>query len=170
MSLQKHLCQYSWKTSSLQEEFRYGELWYRVSSGVQTETRRILFLGSCVLMALGRSLLGQEFEEKWWSYPCSKVCRHSWETRFPLAVFVYVVLWHRISSGHRWRPEDSCSRQPLCSCVLRVPGGFSEQQWWSDLHSQACLHSWGAQSLLALFGYGALWQRICYRQRQNLEG
>jgi hypothetical protein len=26
-----------------------------------------LFLGSCVLMALGGSLLGQEFEQKWWS-------------------------------------------------------------------------------------------------------
>jgi hypothetical protein len=36
------LCQYSWETHSLWEDIRYGELWYRVSSGVQTETRRIL--------------------------------------------------------------------------------------------------------------------------------
>ncbi|GAB1289437.1 Mitochondrial-processing peptidase subunit beta [Apodemus speciosus] len=27
-----------------------------------------LFFGSCVLMVLGGSLLGQEFEQKWWSY------------------------------------------------------------------------------------------------------
>ncbi|EDL35653.1 mCG148215 [Mus musculus] len=38
------------------------------------------FLGSCVLMALGGSLLGQEFEQKWWSHLCSQVCQHSWET------------------------------------------------------------------------------------------
>jgi hypothetical protein len=30
-----------------------------------------LILISCVLRALGRSLLGQEFEQKWWSYLCS---------------------------------------------------------------------------------------------------
>jgi hypothetical protein len=39
----KPVGQYSWETSSLWEEFRCGELWYRVSSGVQKETRRILF-------------------------------------------------------------------------------------------------------------------------------
>ena len=83
-----------------------------------------LFFGFCVLMVLCRSLLGQEFEQKWWSYLCSQVCRHSWETSSLLAVFVYVALWHRISSGHRWRLEGSCARQPLDSCVLRVPGGF----------------------------------------------
>jgi hypothetical protein len=38
----KSLCQYSWETSCLWEEFGYGELWHRVSSGVQTETSRIL--------------------------------------------------------------------------------------------------------------------------------
>ena len=38
----KPVCQYSWETCSLWEEFRYGELWYRMSSGAQTETRRIL--------------------------------------------------------------------------------------------------------------------------------
>ena len=42
-----------------------------------------LFLGSCVLMALSGSLLGQEFEQKWWSYLCSQVCLHSWETSSP---------------------------------------------------------------------------------------
>jgi hypothetical protein len=38
----KPVCQYSREISSLLEEFAYGELWYRVSSGVQTETRKIL--------------------------------------------------------------------------------------------------------------------------------
>ena len=32
-----------------------------------------LFLGSCVLMALGGSLFGQ----KWWSYLCSQVCQYT---------------------------------------------------------------------------------------------
>ncbi|XP_031202872.1 rano class II histocompatibility antigen, D-1 beta chain-like [Mastomys coucha] len=33
----KPMCQYSWETSSLQDEIEYGELWHRVSSGVQME-------------------------------------------------------------------------------------------------------------------------------------
>jgi hypothetical protein len=99
------VCEYSWETSSLREKFRYGELWYSITSEVQPETRRILspvdpwFLCSD---GSGGSLLGQEFEEKWWYYQCSKVCRHSWETSSLLVVFVYVALWHRISFGHRW--------------------------------------------------------------------
>ena len=39
----KPVCQYSWETSSLLEEFGYREMWYRVSFRVQTETWRILF-------------------------------------------------------------------------------------------------------------------------------
>jgi hypothetical protein len=81
-----------------------------------------LILGSCVLMALWVPLLG-EFEEKWWSYLCFKVCRHSWGTSSPGLICV-CTLWHRISSGHRQRPKDSYPRLPLSSCVLRVPGGF----------------------------------------------
>ena len=57
-----------------------------------------LFLGSCVLMALGRSLLGQKFEYKWWFYLCSQVCWLSWETSSLPAVFGYGALWHMISS------------------------------------------------------------------------
>ena len=60
-----------------------------------------LFLGSCVLMALGGSLLGQEFEQKWWSYLCSQVCQHSWETSSLQKEFGNGQLWHRISSGRR---------------------------------------------------------------------
>ena len=107
----KPVCRESWETSSFWEEFRYGELGYRQKPEGSCPW---LILGSCVLMALGGSLLGQEFEEKWWSYLCSQVCWHSWETSSLLAVFVYVVLWHRISSGHRWKPKDFCARQPLC--------------------------------------------------------
>ena len=58
----------------------------------QMETRRILspaipwFLCSD---GSGRSLLGQEFEQKWWSYLCSQVCQHSWETGSLTVVFGY---------------------------------------------------------------------------------
>ena len=38
----KLLCQYSWEISSLWEKFGHEELWYRVSSGLQTEIRWIL--------------------------------------------------------------------------------------------------------------------------------
>ena len=38
----KPMCQHSWETSFPWEEFGYGELWHRVSSGVQMETWRIL--------------------------------------------------------------------------------------------------------------------------------
>ena len=83
-----------------------------------------LFLGFCVLMALDRFLLGQEFEQKWWSYLYSQICPHSWETSSIPAVFGYGALWHRISSGCQWRVEFSCPRQPLGSCVLKVLGRF----------------------------------------------
>ena len=81
-----------------------------------------LFLGSFVLMSLGGSLLSQEFEQKWWSYLCSQVCRHSWETSSFPVVFGYGKLWDRVSSGCRWKPEVSCPRLLLSSCVLSVPG------------------------------------------------
>lgn len=40
-----------------------------------------------------------------------------------LEVFVYEKLWHRISSGYRWKPDESCLRLLLNSCILRAPGG-----------------------------------------------
>ena len=60
----------------LGDQFSPGGIWVwravaQVNSRVQTETGRTLswlFLSSCVLMALGRSLLGQEFDHKPWSY------------------------------------------------------------------------------------------------------
>ena len=90
-----------------------------------------LILGSCVLMALSRSLLGQEFEENWWSYLCLQVFRHSWEIISFLAVFVYVVLWPTISSGHRGEIRRLLFQAatgllcPMCSCL-----GSSEPEQW----------------------------------------
>jgi hypothetical protein len=40
-----------------------------------------------------------------------------------LAVFQYGVLWHRISSGCRWKLAGSCPKLLLHSWVLRSPGG-----------------------------------------------
>jgi hypothetical protein len=62
-----------------------------------------MLLGSCVLMTLGRFLLGQEFEQMWWFYLCSQVCQHSWETiSFPVVfryglVFSYCFCTFRLS-------------------------------------------------------------------------
>jgi hypothetical protein len=63
-------------------------------------------------------------QELVWSYLCLQVCRHSSETSSLLVVFMYVTLWHRISSGHRQKLEDSCPRKCLGSYVLRVLDRF----------------------------------------------
>jgi hypothetical protein len=46
-----------------------------------------LFLDSCVLRALGKLLLGQEFELKWWFHLYTQVCQHAWETSSLLVGF-----------------------------------------------------------------------------------
>jgi hypothetical protein len=74
----------------------------------------------CPLVPVSEWLLGQEFEQKWWSYLCSQVSQHSWETNSLWTVFGYGVLWHRISSRCRWKP-GFCPRLLLSSCVLRLP-------------------------------------------------
>lgn len=76
-----------------------------------------------VLIALGRSFLGQEFEQKWWSYLWLQVCWYSWETTSFLDVFGYGELWHMVSSWRRQKPEGTCPRLLLSSCVLRSLGG-----------------------------------------------
>jgi hypothetical protein len=167
----KPVCQYFWENSSLQEEFEYGELWHRVSSRQKLEgSCPWIFLGSCVLMALSNSLLGQEFEQKWWS--------HSWETSFLPMVFEYGALWHRTSFRHCGPGSAPCAdrnqKDPVPRCfsvpVSRgLPAGPSEQTWWSYLYSQVCSHFWGNSSILGLFGYGALWHRISSRCRWKLE-
>lgn len=52
----------------------------------------------CALMGLGGSLLGQKFEQKWWSYLFSQMCQHSWETSSLWSLFGYGPVWHRFSS------------------------------------------------------------------------
>ena len=93
----KPVCQYSWETSSLRESRGTGS-----APGCRQKPQVScpqLILDSCVLMVLGGSLLTQEFEKKLWSYLCSLMCWHSWETLSLLAVFGHGSMWHRISSG-----------------------------------------------------------------------
>ena len=75
----------------------------------------------CPLVPVSEWLLGQEFEQKWWSYLCSQVSQHSWETRSLLTVFGYGAPWHRSSSGCGLKPEGFCPRLLLGSHVLRAP-------------------------------------------------
>lgn len=69
-------------------------------------------------------------------------------------------LWAQTETGRLLSQEGSYPRPPLGSCALRV---------LPALTVLSTLHSWEAHSLLALFGYGSLWQRICYRWRGKLE-
>jgi hypothetical protein len=116
----KPVCQYSWETNSLCEERCYGTgsalgcRWKLEGSCSK------LFLGSSFLMALGVFLLGQEFEQKCWSYLCSPVCWHSLETSSLLLVCGYGELWHRISSRCRMNLEGSCPWLQVDSSVLRA--------------------------------------------------
>jgi hypothetical protein len=48
-----------------------------------------LFYDFFVLMALKNSLLGQEFEQNWWSPLCSQVYQHPWDSSFLPAGFRY---------------------------------------------------------------------------------
>ena len=118
-----------------------------------------LFLGSCVLMALDESLLGQEFEQKWWSHLCSQVCPHFWETSSflvgpghgklcsqvcqhscdtcsLLAGSEYGELWHRVCSRQRWKSEGFCPRLLLSSCVLEA----LDVSLRAEVGSYLCLH------------------------------
>ena len=54
---------------------------------------------------------------------------------------------------------DGNLKIPSVSVSWGYWAGFSEQQWWSYWHWQACLHSWKAHSLQAVFWYGALSRR-----------
>jgi hypothetical protein len=74
-----------------------------------------LFLGFSILIVLGGSLLGQKFEQKWWSYLWS----HFWGICVLPVVVRFEVLWHRISSGH-------------CSW------GYTLKKWNQRLHRGDC--------------------------------
>ena len=96
---------------------------------------------------------------------CMQVCRHSWKTSSLVVLFVYVALWHRISSGTGVGVADRNQKTPVpgCSWVIVSSGfrtGSSEQQGLSYLCSQASPHSWEVSYLPVPPGYGALWQRI----------
>ena len=110
--------QFSWRNLGMESYGTGSALWCRQKPEGSCPQP---ILGSCVLMAMGGSLLGQEFEEKWWSYLYSQECSHSWETSSLLVVFVCSSvaedrLQAQMETG-RLRP-----RLPLGSCALRVPG------------------------------------------------
>ena len=81
-----------------------------------------LFLDSWVLMTLGGPLLGQELEQKWWSYLCSRHWSALLVDQLSPMVFGYGTLRQRIGSRWGWKPVGSCLRPPLDSFVLRVLG------------------------------------------------
>jgi hypothetical protein len=110
-------------------------------------------------MTLGASLLCQEFEEKWWSYLCSQVCLHSWEASS---------LW-LCGTGSVPDADRNLKAPVPVSWGLRL--GSSEQQCWSYLCSVACLHSWEASSVQAVFVSIDLWHRtIPCPSREKPEG
>ena len=119
-----------------------------------------LILGSCVLRALCSSLFVQEFDEKWWSYLWTQLCRYSWEIDSQLLVFVYVALWPRIISGHRQKSEDSCPRLPLGSCVMSVSGGFLWAARMVPTSAPSHVYTSGRLAISLATWYGALWQRM----------
>ena len=108
----------------------------------------------------GWSLLGQEFDKKWWSYKCSQVCQHSWETSSLLEVIGFIVLWHRISSGFRGKQDSSCPSLLLGFFVLRVLG----RPLWAELVILPAFTSLstllGDSSLQAIFRCVVVWHRI----------
>jgi hypothetical protein len=52
LSLCKPVCQNSWETSSFWEEFGYGDLWYKVSSGVGADGNQKDPVPGCSLVLL----------------------------------------------------------------------------------------------------------------------
>jgi hypothetical protein len=110
-----------------------------------------LFLGSCVLMGVWGSLLGQEFDQQCWSYLYSQVCPHFWETSSLLAVFGYGTMWHRISSRYRQKPEVSCPRLLLGSCALRVPGRLPRNRNSGLTCDHRHVHTPGKPALFLLY-------------------
>jgi hypothetical protein len=46
----------------------------------------------CFSISMSWRLWAGPSEQKWWSYQCSQVCQHSWETNSLLAVFAYEAL------------------------------------------------------------------------------
>ena len=105
----KPVCQHIWETSSLKEQFVYGELCHRVTSGCRWKLEGscpLLFLGFCVLMALRGSLLGQEVVVS----PVISGVPAIWENKSLVAGYGYGELWHRVCSRYRHISQESCPR------------------------------------------------------------
>ena len=97
------LCWHSWEISSFQVIFKYGVLWYRISSGCRWKLERsclYLLLPSCVLDGSGRVPLSRSG---------GLICAHRLVCipgRTTLShVFGDEMLWHRINAVCRWQPE-----------------------------------------------------------------
>jgi hypothetical protein len=92
----------------LGDKFSLGGMWVwrAVAQGhLRGAKENLLLLGSCVLMAMGGSLLGQEFGQKCWPYLCSQVYCHSGDTSSLQEVFNWV--WSALVLDHRQKPEGS---------------------------------------------------------------
>jgi hypothetical protein len=120
----KPVCQYSWETSSLPDEFGYESCGTRSALGCTWKLKESwpwLILCSCVLRALG---LGHVFECKWWFYLYFEVCQPSWETSSLPVVFGYGDLWHRIVSQHYdigSPPSTDGNQNDPVSCCSSIP-------------------------------------------------
>lgn len=101
----------------------YREVYHRVSSWLRQKPEGSfpsLLPDSCIQRAPDGFLLGQECEQKWWSPLCFQDCPHFWvSSSFPMRSG-YRDLWDSVSSRHWLKPEGSCPRLLLGSCVLRV--------------------------------------------------
>jgi hypothetical protein len=139
----KLVCQNSWESSSFWDEFWYGELWHSVSTGVQTETRRVLSqavpcflcdssgrvsLGPGILTEVlvlhvligGSALLGDQVS--------------------PAGNWVWSALYG-ISSGHRWKTEAFSSGFPR-ECQIRFQSFKTLSTFQTKLsHSKAVVKS-----------------------------
>jgi len=88
------VCQRSWRlvfSSGLRQKLEGSWPW--------------LLLGSCIQRALGRFLLGQEYEQKWWSPLSSQDCPEFWESgSIPHIIWIeravgLVQLWVQAETG-----------------------------------------------------------------------
>jgi hypothetical protein len=109
----KPMCQYSWETNSLQEEFGYGELWHRVSSRVQT--RGILSPDVPWFLCPDGSGWVPLVPGIWAEVvvlPVLTGVLALLKDQFSMTVLGYGALWHRISSR--------CSRKLETWCLFLV--------------------------------------------------
>ena len=82
-------------------------------------------------------------------------------------------LWNTVAQDHFPVQRKTGSILSQAAPSVPVSWGFwvgsYEHKWSSYLCSQACLHFWETSSLLVVFGFGALWQGISSRHRQEID-